>query len=130
MGKFSKRLSFVVLIFFSHNDLPYNLYLKLKNQISNFSFASDLSNDPVFGFKACSSCFTDLVRAKKGKLGAQFWVAYVGCDPKNYSTIVSRSIEQVDVIRRLVNMHSDQMEFVTTADGKISIKIFSFIHSF
>ncbi|XP_044252299.1 dipeptidase 1-like [Tribolium madens] len=100
-----------------HNDLPYNLYSKLKNQIANFSFDSDLSKDPVFGFDACKSCFTDLERAKTGKLGGQFWVAYVDCNPSNYSTIVSRSFEQVDVIRRLINHFSDHMQFVTTADG-------------
>ncbi|EFA08612.1 dipeptidase 1 [Tribolium castaneum] len=100
-----------------HNDLPYNLYSKLKNQISKFAFDSDLSNDTVFGFQACKSCFTDLERAKKGKLGGQFWVAYVDCNPSNYSTIVSRSFEQVDVIQRLIKKFSDRMQFVTTADG-------------
>jgi microsomal dipeptidase-like Zn-dependent dipeptidase len=85
-----------------HNDLPFNLYSLLKNQIADFNFDQDLSNDAVFGFDSCKSCFTDLPRIKKGKLGAQFWVAYVSCDPTYYNTSVSRSYEQVDVIKRLI----------------------------
>jgi membrane dipeptidase len=100
-----------------HNDLPFNLYSLLKNQIADFNFDQDLSNDAVFGFDSCKSCFTDLPRIKKGKLGAQFWVAYVSCDPTYYNTTVSRSYEQVDVIKRLIAKYPNDMEFVTTADG-------------
>ncbi|XP_063916992.1 dipeptidase 1-like isoform X2 [Zophobas morio] len=99
-----------------HNDLPFNLYTILQNKIYNFSFDADLSEDPLFGSN-CSSCFTDLVRARQGKLGAQFWVAYVSCNPVNYNTTVSRSVEQVDVIRRLIAKYPNDLEFVTTADG-------------
>ncbi|XP_063915874.1 dipeptidase 1-like isoform X2 [Zophobas morio] len=99
-----------------HNDLAYNLYNKLHNQIYNFSFHKDLSQDSLFGSDSCKSCNTDLVRIKKGKLGAQFWSAFVDCGP-HQDAIVSKSFEQVDVIKRLIDKYPQDMEFVTTADG-------------
>lgn len=54
-----------------HNDLPYNLYQKLSNNLSAFHFERDLRNDVTWGSTACSSCFTDLPRLIEGKVGGQ-----------------------------------------------------------
>lgn len=55
----------------SHNDLPYNFYQILSNNLSAFHFEKDLRNDSVWGSNACSSCFTDLPRLNAGKVGGQ-----------------------------------------------------------
>lgn len=96
-----------------HNDLPWTIYTLEKNQLSNFNFDSDLTANPKWQI---SSSHTDLPRLRKGKLGGQFWVAYVACTT-NYKDAVERTLEQIDVIKRLIMKHPKDMKFVTTADG-------------
>jgi len=96
-----------------HNDLPYNLYRIEGNMLENFDFDSDLRNNSKW---QVSSSHTDLPRLRQGKVGGQFWVAYVGCET-NHKDAVERTLEQIDVIKRLVAKYSDDMQLVTTADG-------------
>ncbi|KAJ8923926.1 hypothetical protein NQ315_006702 [Exocentrus adspersus] len=100
-----------------HNDLPHNLYLKLNNTLKGFHFDKNLTGDAVFGSSDCS-CHTDLQRLRKGKVGAQFWAAYVSCDSKSENAVV-RTLDQIDVIKRLINRYNNDLELVTTADGII-----------
>jgi membrane dipeptidase len=95
-----------------HNDLPYNLYSQEKNQLENFNFNSDLRQNPKWQI---SSSFTDIPRLKAGKLGGQFWVAFVSCS-RNYKDAVERTLEQIDVIKRLVKANPNDMMYVTEAD--------------
>ncbi|XP_011863886.1 PREDICTED: dipeptidase 1-like isoform X1 [Vollenhovia emeryi] len=97
-----------------HNDLPYNLYAKLNNHLSGFRFESDLSNDDVWGKTACRSCFTDLPRLIKGKVGGQFWVAYVSCSSQ-YKDSLQLTLRQIDVIRRFIRRYPDNLQLVTAA---------------
>lgn len=46
----------------------------------------------------------------------KFWVAYVDCET-NYKDAVERTLEQIDVIKRLVAKYSESMQLVTEADG-------------
>ncbi|KAI4474609.1 hypothetical protein M0802_015533 [Mischocyttarus mexicanus] len=46
----------------------------------------------------------------------QFWSAYTPC-PSQYHDSVQLALEQIDVIRRLVNKHPESMVLVTTAEG-------------
>ena len=52
----------------------------------------------------------------------QFWAAYFGCDGQ-YKDSVQQCIEQIDVIKRLVEMYPDDLTFVTDADGLYPIFI-------
>jgi membrane dipeptidase len=95
-----------------HNDLPWNLYNRENNQLGNFELDSDLKLNPKW---QSSSSMTDLPRLRLGKLGGQFWVAYVSCT-NNYKDAVERTIEQIDVIKRLVNKYSNDLMYVTESD--------------
>ncbi|XP_076669175.1 dipeptidase 1 [Andrena cerasifolii] len=97
-----------------HNDLPYNLYLILNNKLSDFDFKKNLSDDSIWGREACRSCFTDLPRLKKGKVGGQFWVAYVSC-ASQYKDAVQLTMRQIDVIKRLIARYPNDLQFVTEA---------------
>ena len=99
---------------FSHNDLPGNIYRFEKDQINNFDFDSNLKLNPKWG--GTNRSHTDLPRMKEGKLGGQFWVAFVNCFT-NYKDAVERTIEQIDVIKRLINKYPKDLKYVTTADG-------------
>ncbi|KAG5677304.1 hypothetical protein PVAND_007073 [Polypedilum vanderplanki] len=95
-----------------HNDLPYNLYNIENNMLNNFELDSDLKSNPKWNV---SSSFTDLPRLRQGKLGGQFWVAYVSCN-RNYKDAVERTIEQIDVIKRLIDKYPKDLMYVTEAD--------------
>jgi membrane dipeptidase len=50
-------------------------------------------------------------------LPLQFWVAYVGCDSQ-FKDAVEQTMEQIDVIKRLVNEYPDDLHYATSAKGK------------
>lgn len=47
----------------------------------------------------------------------QFWSAYAPCSSQHLDA-VQLTLEQIDLIRRLVNLYPHQMSLVTTASGK------------
>lgn len=96
-----------------HNDLPYNLRSHLKNQLANFNFSANLSSDAYWSEVASS--FTDLPRLRAGRVGAQFWVAFVGCSSQ-FKDAVEQTLEQIDVIKRLVREYPDDLHYATSAE--------------
>nr|XP_034189897.1 dipeptidase 1-like isoform X1 [Osmia lignaria] len=99
-----------------HNDLPYNLYSHLNNKLEKLYLEKNLTEDKVWGRNACNSCYTDLPRMRQGKLGAQFWAAYVDCSSQ-YKDAVELTLRQIDVIKRLVAKYPNDLQFVTEAKG-------------
>ncbi|XP_063991292.1 dipeptidase 1-like isoform X1 [Diachasmimorpha longicaudata] len=97
-----------------HNDLAWNLYLKHANNLSAFHFDQDLRNDSIMGTGVCVTCQTDLPRLTKGKIGGQFWAAYVSCDSQ-YKDAIQLTLRQIDVIKRLVKKYPKNLQFVTEA---------------
>ncbi|KAF2881240.1 hypothetical protein ILUMI_24935 [Ignelater luminosus] len=97
-----------------HNDLAWSLNLYKHNQLKNYDFTKDVS---LYFDSKCTSCLqTDLPKLKAGKVGAQFWAAYVNCKAQ-FKDAVAQTLEQIDVIKRLVTKYSEYLQFVTTADG-------------
>uniref|UniRef100_A0A182V4J4 Dipeptidase n=1 Tax=Anopheles merus TaxID=30066 RepID=A0A182V4J4_ANOME len=97
-----------------HNDLPWNLYNYERNQINKFELNADLKAHPVWG--PATNSHTDIPRLQAGKVGAQFWVAYVGCN-NQYKDAVERTLEQIDVIKRMVRKYPQYMRYVTSTEG-------------
>ncbi|XP_058117129.1 dipeptidase 1-like [Anopheles ziemanni] len=97
-----------------HNDLPWNLYNFERNRINGFELNSDLKTHPVWG--PSTSSHTDIPRLKQGKVGAQFWVAYVSCG-NQYKDAVERTLEQIDVIKRVVRKYPEHLQYVTSTEG-------------
>jgi membrane dipeptidase len=52
--------------------------------------------------------------------GPQFWSAYVPCEAQ-YKDAVQLTLEQINVIRRLVDTYSAELQFVTSSQGKSTI---------
>ncbi|KAK3871896.1 hypothetical protein Pcinc_022984 [Petrolisthes cinctipes] len=97
-----------------HNDLAMNIRKLHQNQLTDFHFELNLTQiDPWADY---TQCHTDLPRLRQGMVGAQFWSAYVPCESQ-YLNAATQTMEQVDVIRRLVVKYPDDLQFVTTADG-------------
>ncbi|MFN2098804.1 dipeptidase [Altererythrobacter sp. MF3-039] len=85
-----------------HNDVPIQLRARLNNQITEFDFHDTLSH-PV-GSPETQPMHTDLVRLRKGKVGAQFWSVYVSADLAEPDA-VQATIEQIDVTKRLIERY-------------------------
>ncbi|XP_046386347.1 dipeptidase 1-like [Ischnura elegans] len=94
-----------------HNDAAWNVRTFLRNQILNFDFATDLRKVEPWARSNWSQ--TDLPRMREGMVGAQLWSAFVPCRAQHMDA-VQIALEQIDVIRRLVRIHSQHLQFVTT----------------
>jgi membrane dipeptidase len=98
-----------------HNDFPHRVRVNFQNKFGEFNFTE--MQQYIGRLNGSGKVIhTDLERLKKGKLGAQFWVAYAKCDAlaKDAARI---HLEQIDVIKRLVSKYPDHLEFVTDSVG-------------
>lgn len=99
----------------THNDFPYNLRVQL-----HYEFESTKE----FNFDSLLTSQTDLVRMREGKIGVQFFSCWIECkdDDMYYqnfdqpNNIVRDTLEQIDVVKRLVDEYSHSFKFVHTAD--------------
>jgi membrane dipeptidase len=94
-----------------HNDLPYQLREK-----SDGSFLKIDLNKPQ------KNLHTDIPRLVKGGVGAQFWSAYVAASTGKKGTAVRETLEQIDVIHRMVRTYPDTFEMAYTADDIVRIR--------
>jgi membrane dipeptidase len=97
-----------------HNDLPWNIRQFVHNKIKTVNFSSDLSQ--VSPWSSSKWSHTDISRLVKGKVGAQLWVAYSPCGSQ-HKDAVQITLEQIDLIKRLMADYSARLQLVTTADG-------------
>ncbi|KAG5679696.1 hypothetical protein PVAND_009249 [Polypedilum vanderplanki] len=97
-----------------HNDLPWNIRKFLKNQLREFRFGEDLRG--ITPWSTSSWSHTDLRRLKEGMVSAQFWSAYAPCSSQHLDA-VQLTLEQIDLIRRLVLLYPQHMALATSADG-------------
>ena len=65
---------------------------------------------------------TDIPRLRQGGVGAQFWSAYVPADTAKKGTAVRLTLEQIDVIHRMVAAYPDTFEMAYTADDIVRIR--------
>ncbi|MGI8667266.1 MAG: dipeptidase [Jatrophihabitans sp.] len=85
-----------------HNDLPFQL-----RELVNYDLtAYDISQRQ-------SRTHTDLARLAEGGVGAQFWSVFV---PAGWAgeRAVTATLEQIDVVRRMVQRYPDRMALATT----------------
>ncbi|KAF7400314.1 hypothetical protein HZH66_005498 [Vespula vulgaris] len=95
-----------------HNDLPWNIRNFVHNQLADFDFDKDLRQVAPWSKSAWSQ--TDLVRLRQGMVGGQFWAAYVPCESQHLNA-VQLTLEQVDLIKRLIEKYSQQMQFAASS---------------
>merc|ERR1712131_331540 len=58
---------------------------------------------------------TTLPKIHKGKLRAQFWSIYWDCEA-NYKDGIQWAMEQIDLVKRMINQYPNDFELVMTAD--------------
>lgn len=94
-----------------HNDLPWQ-----------FREKKDLSFRTVDITRHQKGLHTDIPRLKQGGVGAQFWAAYVPANTMRDHSSVKQTLEQIDVIHRMVKAHPDVFEMASTVDEILRIR--------
>jgi membrane dipeptidase len=96
-----------------HNDLPWQMRERVKNQIGRIDLRADQSQlkEPLH---------TDIARLRAGRLGGQFWSVYVPASMKG-ADAVQATFEQIDVVHRLVAAYPDTFALALTADDVVRI---------
>lgn len=100
-------------VFDGHNDVPEQLRDRYRNVIGPFDF-NDTTTVPQAN--GSTRMHTDLPRLRQGHVGAQFWSVYVSANLPPPQAAVA-TMEQIDVMKRLIARYPDDLEFATTADG-------------
>jgi len=86
-----------------HNDLPW----ALREAGSLDAGGTDIA-------RAVDFTHTDLPRLAAGGVGAQFWSVYVPAELQG-ETAVATTLEQIDLVRRLIDRYPDALELALTA---------------
>lgn len=93
------------LLIDGHNDLPWQMR---KLAASDFSQLDIAENQPEL--------HTDIPRLRQGGVGGQFWAAYAPVETMRTGDAAVFVMEQIDVIRRMIDRYSDTFELALTAD--------------
>ena len=90
-----------------HNDLPWAL-----RELRGADGALDLD---LRVDTSAHGLHTDLGRLRRGGVGAQFWSVYVPSSLPEPEAVVA-TLEQIDLVHRLVQRYADRLALATTAD--------------
>ena len=94
----------------AHNDVAEQLRDRRGDVLGDFDFRDTTRTaDPA---KNVSAMQTDLTRLRQGHVGAQIWSVYVSANLTDQQA-VQATLEQIDVIKRLVARYPAEMQFCT-----------------
>src|SRR5688500_16317161 len=100
----AKRILDQVPIFDGHNDLPSELLERASSDPARFDLT--VRQDTFM---------TDIPRLRAGRVGAQFWSAYVDNDSIATGASLRQALRQIDMIHRMVRRYPDHLELARTA---------------
>lgn len=103
----AKELHQRALVIDGHNDLPWQMRMEAH---SSFEEADISQSVPEF--------HTDIPRLKRGGVDAQFWAAFVRSNEPNAAR---NTLEQIDLIHRMVDRYPDTFAFALRANDMIDI---------
>jgi membrane dipeptidase len=87
-----------------HNDYPWEVRQR-----------AQLDLDKLDIRQPQPSIMTDIPRLRAGGLGAQFWSVYVPVDFAGASAVTA-TLEQIDIVHRMMRKYPDVFELALTAD--------------
>ena len=99
----ARRLVREVPVFDGHNDYPWQVRELAKGDLATLDLR-----------QAQPKLHTDFARLARGGVGAQFWSVYVPSTLQG-TTAVSATLEQIDIVHRMVARYPDRLELALTA---------------
>ncbi len=95
-----------------HNDLAEQLRENYNLSIEDLASGTDKRADHPL--------MTDMARLHQGRLGGQFWSVYIPSSVTG-DTAIRETIEQIDIVKRLVKAYPNDLELARTADDVVRI---------
>ena len=89
-----------------HNDLPEQVRENYKMSVEGLASGSDQRAKPMM---------TDMARLHEGRVGGQFWSVYIDAAVHGDEAI-RQTLEQIDIVTRLVEAYPNDLELASTAD--------------
>jgi membrane dipeptidase len=100
-----RRIHSATFVFDGHNDLPWEMRTK-----------ADSSFDKRDIREAQPAMHTDIPRLRKGNVGAQFWSVYVPAETAKRGTALQDTLEQIELVKQMIERYPDVFEQARTAD--------------
>ena len=95
-----------------HNDIAEQLQEKHQFSIANLAQGTDRwPKDPLM---------TDMARLRAGRVGGQFWSVYID-GAITGDEAIRRTIEQIDIVDRMIRAYPNDLERALTADDIVRI---------
>jgi membrane dipeptidase len=95
-----------------HNDLPEQLRENYNLDVGGLASGTDRRPDHPL--------MTDMARLHAGHVGAQFWSVYIPSEVTGDQAIRD-TLEQIDIVKRLVKAYPNDLELARTADDIVRI---------
>ncbi len=100
----------LALLVDGHNDLPW----ALRQEAKSSSVEADIRHSlPQF--------HTDIPWLRRGGIGAQFWSAYLPASTAKDGKGLRMTLEQIDLIHRMVARYPDTFAFALDADSVLRV---------
>jgi membrane dipeptidase len=94
-----------------HNDLAEQLRENYGLSVEGLASGTDQRPHPLM---------TDMARLHQGRVGAQFWSVYIPSEVTGDAAIRD-TIEQIDIVKRLVKAYPNDLALANTADDVVRI---------
>jgi membrane dipeptidase len=95
-----------------HNDIAEQLAENYKRNIDGLASGTDKRQPHPL--------MTDMARLRQGRVGGQFWSVYINGEITGDAAI-RETIEQIDIVRRMIEAHPNDLELARTADDVVRI---------
>src|SRR5436309_4744232 len=106
----ARRIHAAAIVVDGHNDLPWEMRAK-----GGSSFIKlDISRPQP-------RLMTDIPRLRAGGVGAQFWSVYVPAETEKDHTAVAKTLEQIDVVHRMIRQYPNDLALALTVDDILRI---------
>jgi membrane dipeptidase len=95
-----------------HNDIAEQLAENYKRNIQGLASGTDQRQPHPL--------MTDMARLHQGRVGGQFWSVYINGEVTGDAAI-RETIEQIDIVRRMIEAYPRDLELARTADDVVRI---------
>ncbi len=95
-----------------HNDIAEQLAENYKRSVAELASGTDARQPKPL--------MTDMARLRQGRVGGQFWSVYIDGTITGDAAI-RETIEEIDVVRRMIDAYPDDLELASTADDIVRI---------